>query len=260
MPGEPARAFRQAAAQENHDRRRERADQHHPAPALDSERGRRHEDKGEKRYDRHAGEADRLIDRKRPPAHPLRREFAQVGADGDDLDAETDARDEPPEIEAEGVGLQRHHDVGRRIPEERPGEDRPPAVAVGEKAAKDRADEEAGEQSGDEARDAGRAKEAAGLGGQDAGFDQARRNIGGEEEVIELEEHAEAEQHDIGPDRARRRQPVDAGRDRSGAHGRRPAVVHGFSPLRTGVAPAALGRRLGARGRGGVKRENVGRH
>ncbi len=230
VPGEPARAFRQAAAQENHDRRRERADQHDPAPALDPERGRRHEDEGEKRYDRHAAEADRLIDRERPPAHRLRREFAQVGADGHDLDAETDARDEPPEVEAEGVGLQRHHDVGRRIPEERPGEDRPAPVAVGEKAAKDRADEEAGEQSGDEARDAGRTEEAGGLRRQHARFDQARRDIGGKEQIVELEEHAEAEQHDIGPDRARRRQPVDAGRDGSGAQGRRPAVVHVSSP------------------------------
>ena len=43
--GEPARAFRQAAAQEHDDRRGERADQHHPAPALDSERRRGHEQK-----------------------------------------------------------------------------------------------------------------------------------------------------------------------------------------------------------------------
>ena len=40
-------------------------------------------------------EADRLTDRRRPcPQNPLRRELAQVRADGHDLDAEADAGNE----------------------------------------------------------------------------------------------------------------------------------------------------------------------
>ena len=117
VPGEPARAFRQGPAQEHDDRRRERPDQHHPAPALDPERRRGHEHEGEKGDDRHAGEADRLVDGEGAAAHPLRREFAHIGADRHHLEAEADAGDEPPDVEAEGVGLQRHHDVGGRVPE-----------------------------------------------------------------------------------------------------------------------------------------------
>src|SRR5260370_205517 len=83
------------------------------APALDPEGRRRHEHIGEKGGDRHADEADRLIDREGAAAKALRREFAQIGANGDDLDAEPDAANEPPEVEAEGVALQRHHDVRR---------------------------------------------------------------------------------------------------------------------------------------------------
>ena len=52
--------FRAGEAQEPDQRRRERADQHHPAPALHAERRDRHEDIGEERNDRHAAESDRL--------------------------------------------------------------------------------------------------------------------------------------------------------------------------------------------------------
>ena len=113
---------------------------------------------------------------------------------------------------------------------EPPGEDRPPPVEVGEEAAQDRADEQAGEQGGDEARDPRRAEQADCLCREHARFDEARRDIGGEQKVVELEEHAEAEQHEIGPDRARRRQPVDAGRDGAGGQGGCSAVVHVYSP------------------------------
>ena len=215
--GEPARAFGQAAPQKDDDRRGQRPNQHHPAPALEPQGRGRHEQPGEERNHRHADEADRLVDGEGPPAEALGGKFAQIGANRHHLDAEADAGEQAPEIEAGGVVLQRHHHVRRRVPEKRPGEDRPAAEAVGEKAAKNRSDEEAGEQGGDEARDSGRAKQSPRLGGQHARLDQARRDIGRKQEVIELEEHAEAQQHDDGPDRARGRQPVDAGRNRSGA-------------------------------------------
>ena len=250
--GEPARAFRQAEPQIDDDRRGQRPDQHHPAPALEPERRRRHQHIGEERDDRHADEADRLVDRKGASPNGLWRELAQIGADGHHLDAEADAGDEAPEIEAGGVALQRHHDVGRRVPEKRPGEDRPPAEPVGEKATKNCPNEEAGEQGGDEARHPRRAEEAGGRGGQQAGLDQTRRDIGRKQEVVELEEHAEAEQHDDRPDRAGWRQPVDAGRNRSGADPRRSAVVHVSSPRRRSRACLALSGAIKMRVRGDV--------
>ena len=160
--GEPARAFRQGPPQEDDDRRGERPDQHHPAPALEPQGRGRHEHIGQEGNDRHADEADRLVDGEGAPAQALGRDLAQIGADRHHLDAKADAGDEAPEVEAGGVVLKRHHDVGGRIPEQRPGEDRPAAEAVGEKAAEKRADEEAGEKGGDEARDSGRPEQARG--------------------------------------------------------------------------------------------------
>jgi hypothetical protein len=93
---------------------------------------------GEGGDDRHADEADRLVDRKGAPAKALGRKLTQIGADGHHLDAEANAGDEAPEVQARGVVLERDHDVGRRVPEKRPGEDRPAAEAVGEKVAKKR--------------------------------------------------------------------------------------------------------------------------
>ena len=217
MLGEPARAFRQAAPQEDDDWRGNRTDQHHPAPALEPQGRRRHERIGEGRNDRHADEADRLVNGEGAPAQALGRKLAQIGADRHHFDAKPDAGDQAPEVEAGGVVLERDHDVGRRIPEKRPGEDRPTAEAVGEKTAKKRANEEAGEQGGDEARDSGRPEQARSRSGEHARLDQARGDIGRKQEVVELKEHAEAEQHDDRPDRARRWQPVDAGRNRARA-------------------------------------------
>ena len=197
--------------------RGERPDQHHPAPTLEPQWRGRHEHVGKERNDRHADEADRLVDGEGAPAQALGRELAQIGADRHHLDAKADAGDEAPEVEAGGVVLKRHHDVRRRIPEQRPGEDRPAAEAVGEKAAEERANEEAGEQGGDEACDSGRPEQARGRRGEHARLDEARRDIGRKQEVVELEEHAEAEQRDDCPDRARRRQPVDTGRNRARA-------------------------------------------
>ena len=139
-----------------------RADQHHPAPAVEAERRQRHEFIGEERDHRHAAEADRLRAGERPAAQTFRRHLAQVGADRHHLDAKPDPRDQAPDVEAEGVGLQRDDHVGGRVPEQRTDEDGAPPVAVGEKAAGERADEQAGEQRGDEAGDAGKAEEARG--------------------------------------------------------------------------------------------------
>ena len=92
--------------------------------------------------------------------------------------------------------LERQHDVGRRVPQQRIGEDRPPPEFVGEKTAGDRADEQAGEQCGDEARHPGRAEQARRRWRQDAGLDEAWRDVGRKQEVVELEKEAEAEQHE----------------------------------------------------------------
>jgi len=67
-------------------------------------------------------------------------------------------------------------------------------------------------------RDARRPEEACGIGGQHARLDEARRDVSGEQQIVQFEEHAEAEQRQHGPDRSRGGQPVDPGRDRPGRH------------------------------------------
>ncbi len=75
---EPARTFRQRAANPPDEQRAVRADHHDPAPAVDAERRARHERIGEKRDHRHGHEAVRLLAGERASANVLRREFTDV--------------------------------------------------------------------------------------------------------------------------------------------------------------------------------------
>ncbi len=109
----------------------------------------------------------------------LRREFRDVGVDGDDLDADADAPDEPPEINSEGCALQTHADARRRVPEQRDGEDRPPAEAVCDRREQQSADEESGEGDGDERGLIRQAEEAARFVLKHAVADETGREVGG---------------------------------------------------------------------------------
>ncbi len=95
--------------------------------------------------------------------------------------------------------------------QQRPGEDRSSAKTVGEKAARDRADEQPGEERRNEARDAGRAEEPRRRGRENAAFNETGRDVAREEKIVQLEKESETEQQNQLPDRARRGKSVEAG-------------------------------------------------
>jgi hypothetical protein len=57
---------------------------------------------GNKRHDRHGKELEELIVGEGPPAMRRRHQLGNIGVDGDQLDPDTDAGDEAPQIDAEG--------------------------------------------------------------------------------------------------------------------------------------------------------------
>ena len=202
MRRKPARTFGHAQTYPPDEDRPQGADQHDPAPALEPERRDRHQLPRQERDHRHGHELDRLIVGEGAAAMRFRHQLREIGVDRDQLDADADAGDEAPEIEPEGIGLERHDDARDRVPQQRQREDRAPAEAVGGNTEQHRADEEAGEERCDEARDAGGAEQARRGGRQDAARDKARRDIAGEQQIVELEEPAEREQQHAPPQRA----------------------------------------------------------
>ncbi len=90
---------------------------------------------------------------------------------------------------------------------------------VGEPAADQGADEQPREQGRHEARHAAGAEQPGRGRREDPGLHEARGDVAGEQQVVELEEEAEAEQRHEAPDRPRRRQAVEAGQDGAGLQG-----------------------------------------
>ncbi|KAH0431895.1 hypothetical protein KCU90_g5619, partial [Aureobasidium melanogenum] len=162
-----------------------------------------------KRHDRHRAETDSLRKGRCATTHVLRHELGDVRADRHDLHANANPRDEAPEVQPKRRVLERHDDVGRGVPEQRPGEDRAPPETVGEKTACRRANEQAGKQRRDETRHAARAEQTVRRRGQNAATHETRRDVAGEHQVIQLEEKPEAQQHHQLPDRARGGQAVE---------------------------------------------------
>ena len=115
---QPPRALGQHQPDPPHPDGRDGPDQHDPAPSVDPEGRRRHQQIGQNRHDRHGRETDRLATRESASTQALRREFTEIGADRHHLEAEPDPSDEAPDIEAEGRGLQRHDDVGGGVPQQ----------------------------------------------------------------------------------------------------------------------------------------------
>jgi CHASE2 domain-containing sensor protein len=147
---EPARRFRQIPANPPDNGGADRADDHHPAPAVEPEDGPRHQLPGQERHHRHCGEHDELIVGEGRPELLLRHQFGHIGIDIHQLDPEPDAGNEPPQIDALRRILKRHDQGADRIPEQREGEDRAAAESIGQPAEGERADEEAQEQRSDE--------------------------------------------------------------------------------------------------------------
>ncbi|GCC49454.1 hypothetical protein chiPu_0033376, partial [Chiloscyllium punctatum] len=150
-----------------------------------------------------------LVDRKGPAAHPARHQLGDVGVDGDDLDADSDPGDEAPQQEAARRGLARHDDGRCAVEQQRVSEDGLAPVTIGEEAEAEGADEQAGESRRDEGADAGEAEEGLRRRGHQPAAREARRDIAGEEQIVDFEATAEREQNHQPPDIAGRRQRLE---------------------------------------------------
>lgn len=146
----------------------------------------------------------------------LRRQLRKIRVDRHELDADAEAGDEAAKIEAERGGLAGHGQRRDRVPQQREGEDGAPAVAVGHPTEPQRAEEHAGEGEGDQGGVAVDVEEVVRRRREDAGLEQARRDIGGERVVVHLEERAHRQQDHEAAHSARRRQTIDPCRDRRG--------------------------------------------
>ena len=82
----PARTLRQRATNEPDKKRSVGAENHDPAPAIETQHLARNEKVGEHRRDRDREKSDRLFAGKGAAAHLSGHELRDVGADGDQLD------------------------------------------------------------------------------------------------------------------------------------------------------------------------------
>ena len=137
------------------------------------------------------------------------------------------AGDEAPQIDAQRRAARRHHQRRNRIPQQREGEDGAAAVAVGDVAEAERGDEQSGEGDGGERRLIGQAEKPLAAALEHARADQAGADIGGHQQVVQLETAADRQQHHQLPDGPRRRQAIQPRGDRRGGVDGRPVAAIG---------------------------------
>ena len=210
MLRQPARRLGQPAADPPDDERADRADDHDPAPAVEAEDGARHQMPGQERDDRHGRIHDELVVGEGGPALLLRHQLGDIGVDVDQFDAKADAGDKPPQDDRLRRRLKRHDQRADRVPEQREGEDRAAAKAVGDPAEGERADEHPGKACGHKAGEAVQVEQPLSRRLEQAGLEHSRRHIGGEEQVVEFEPAAERKKRDQLQSVARRRQAIEA--------------------------------------------------
>ena len=155
VPGEPARAFRQAESHEPDDQRAGRADQHDRAPVVEAEGRGSLQAPGEQRANRHGEKHDELIEAERAPARLRGNQLGNIGVDRHQFDADADARDEPPDDEIEAIGLKRHDRRGDGVPNQRSREHAAAPEPVGDLAERQRSHPQPGEGREDEDAEAG---------------------------------------------------------------------------------------------------------
>ncbi len=134
---------------------------------------------------------DSLIDGEGAAAQVGRHHFREKRVYRYQLHADTDSGDEAPQVEPKDIVLESHDDARHRVPKQRVSEDGAATETVGDETDQRRSDEESREHGRDKSRDAGSGKKAGRGGRQDAGADQAWRDVAGEKDVVELEETAE---------------------------------------------------------------------
>src|SRR5690348_10193840 len=116
----------------------------------------RHEPSGEERDGWYGGERHRLAERDEPAAIGGGRDLRDVRIDRDDLHADADAREQPPDVDGERAARQRHEQRREGVEDERPRERRPPSELVGDPAEEQRPHEHPGKAGADERRETGR--------------------------------------------------------------------------------------------------------
>jgi len=118
-----------------------RADQDHPSPSVKTERRARHQQPCQQCDQRHRRKLNRLVHREGPPAQFFRHQFREIRVDGYKFDADTDAREEAPQVQSEDIVLKRHHHAGGAVPKQRKREDGAPSKSIRDKAEERRSDE-----------------------------------------------------------------------------------------------------------------------
>jgi hypothetical protein len=137
------------------------------------------------------------------------RQLGNISVDSNQLHADADAGDETPGIHRDRRGLERGGERRHRIDEHGRREHGAAAEAVGEAAQRDGADEHAREERAEETREAVHVEHARRGGAVEAAVDQAERDIGGHEHLVELEPAADGDARDQAAKVAGRRQAVE---------------------------------------------------
>ena len=168
------------------------------------------EQPGDKRDHGHRHELNRRIIGERAAAQRSGHEFGDIGVDRHEFDADADARDKAPQIEAESIGLERHDDAGDRVPDQRIGEYRLASEPVGDEAEQSRADKQSGEQRRNETCNAARAEQARRRRRQYAAANEPRRDIAGQKQIVIFETAAQRQKRRRGS-RSREKPSIDRG-------------------------------------------------
>ena len=207
---QPACGLRQPAAQPPDRQRKHTAQQHHPAPAADTQRRVRHKQPGAQRHAGHRQELQEKRERKCGPAHVTRYQFGQVGIDGHQFDAQPDPHHKAQHDHCRGSALQAHGHRGGGVPDQRHGEHQAAAEAIGKGAEQGGPDEQTKKGRRGKRGLIGHAEGAVIAAGKDAVANEPRADIGGLEQVVQLEETAQRQQPDQPPQRGAGGQAVDA--------------------------------------------------
>ena len=148
----PARRFRQAALDQQHEKAAGGADRNHDSPAIDAERRQRHQRGGEEGRDRERRKDKDIGSGHVATARRAWRQLGDVAVIVDQLHADGEPGDEAGEIDRRRVAQEGNRELSDRVDDHRLYKDRAPADPVGDEAEPHGAHEHAEEEGGEEAR------------------------------------------------------------------------------------------------------------
>src|SRR5580658_52878 len=130
--GQPAGTLRQAETDPPNDDGADGADPDNPAPSVIAEDGGWGQLPGQEIGYQEGDRAHRLEKTERRAAGLFGNEFGKISVDRDQLQANAQCADEPPDVDAIGGGLQAHDEVGDAEPQQRVSENSTPAETIGD--------------------------------------------------------------------------------------------------------------------------------